>query len=67
MKHRYKYEYKWKYIYKIHIPGSDFASGLAPGFAVSGDKKTTRTTKIAKLVSTILQPIPPSTGGAARL
>ena len=40
-------------------PGSDFASGLAPGLADKGERKTRRRTK---MISAILQLVPPSTG-----
>ena len=39
--------YKSKKCDKIP-PGSDFASGLAPGLAVRGDRETTRTTTMCK-------------------
>ena len=39
--------YKSKKCDKIP-PGSDFASGLAPGLAVRGDRETSRTTTMCK-------------------
>ena len=43
----YEISYKSKKCEKIP-PGSDFASGLAPGLAVRGDRETTRTTTMCK-------------------
>ena len=40
-------------------PGSDSASGLAPGLADKGERKTRKRTK---MISAILQLVPPSTG-----